>query len=77
MKGEKAVFCLSAAAELLRHQQGVVAINLQQVEQKEPVTVGIQTHSPHTFLGKSGIGASRHLAKGLENSIVLLQEKPG
>lgn len=77
MKDEKAGCCLSAAAELLWHQQGVIAINLQQVEQKEPVAMGIQTHSPHTFLVKSWIRASRHLTKGLENSIVLLQEKPG
>lgn len=32
---------LSAAAELLRHQQGVVAVDLQQVEQEEPVSVRI------------------------------------
>lgn len=45
-----AICCLSAAAELLGHQQGVVAIDLQQVEQEEPVSVGVQTHGSHALL---------------------------
>lgn len=78
MKGGKpAVWCLSTAAQLLRHQQGVIAIDLQQVEQEEPVSVGIQTHGPHALLGQRGIGAPCHLTEGLENPVVLLQEKPG
>lgn len=67
---------LSAAAQLLWHQQGVITINLQQVEQEEPVSMGIQTHGPDTLLGQRGIGAACHLTKGLENPVVLLQEKP-
>ena len=67
----------SAAAELFRYQQGVVAVDLQQVEQEEPVSVGIQTHGPHALLGQGGVGASCHLAQGLENTVVLLQEEPG
>lgn len=39
--------------------------------------MGIQTHGPHTLLGQRGIGATSHLAEGLENPVVLLQEKPG
>lgn len=70
------VRCLSTAAQLLRHQQGVVAVDLQQVEQEEPVSVGIQAHGPHALLGERGIGAPCHLAEGLENPVVLLQEKP-
>lgn len=78
MKGVKpAVHNLSTAAQLLGHQQGVVAVDLQQVEQKEPVSMGIQTHGPHTLMGQRGIGARCHLAEGLENPVVLLQEKPG
>lgn len=71
------VCCLSTTAQLLGHQQGVIAIDLQQVEQEEPVSMGIQTHGPHTLLGQRGIGAPSHLAEGLENPVVLLQEKPG
>lgn len=67
---------LSAAAQLLWHQQGVITINLQQVEQEEPVSMGIQTHGPDALLGQRGIGAACHLTKGLENPVVLLQEKP-
>lgn len=68
-------WCLSAAAELLWHQQGVVSIDLQQVEQEEPVTVWIQTHGPHALLGYGGVRAPSHLAQGLKNPVVLLQEK--
>lgn len=39
--------------------------------------MGIQTHGPDTLLGQRGIGAPCHLAEGLENPVVLLQEKPG
>lgn len=67
----------SAAAQLLWHQQGVITIHLQQVKQEEPVSMGIQTHGPDTLLGQRGIGAACHLTKGLENPVVLLQEKPG
>lgn len=68
--------CPSAAAELIWHQQGVVAVDLQQVEQKEPVPVRIQTHGSHALLCQSGVRASCHFAQGLEDSIVLLQEEP-
>lgn len=67
---------LSAAAQLLWHQQGVITVHLQQVEQEEPVSMGIQTHGPDTLLGQRGIGAACHLTKGLENPVVLLQKKP-
>lgn len=39
--------------------------------------MGIQAHGPDALLGQRGVGAPRHLAEGLENPIVLLQEKPG
>lgn len=74
--GMPAVCCLSTAAQLLRHQQGVIAIDLQQMEQEEPVSMGIQTHGPHTLLGQCGIRAPCYFTEGLENSVVLLQEKP-
>lgn len=67
---------LSAAAQLLWHQQGVVAVDLQKVEQEEPVSVRIQAHGPHALLGYGGVGASCHLAQRLENPVVLFQEKP-
>lgn len=67
--------CPSAAAQLLWHHQGVIAVDLQQVEQKEPVSMGIQAHRPHAFLGKRGIGTCCHLAERLENPVVLLQEE--
>lgn len=67
--------CPSAAAQLLRHHQRVVAVDLQQVEQKEPVSVGVQAHRPHALLGERRVGARRHLAEGLENPVVLLQEE--
>lgn len=74
--GKPTVCCLSTAAQLLRHQQGVIAVDLQQVEQEEPISMGIQTHSPHTLLGQRGIRTPCHLTEGLENPVVLLQEKP-
>lgn len=67
--------CPSAAAQLLRHHQGVIAVDLQQVEQKEPVSMGIQAHRPHALLGERRIGTCRHLAESLENPVVLLQEE--
>lgn len=47
------------------------------MEQEEPVSMGIQTHGPNTLLGQCGIGAPCHLTEGLENPVVLLEEKPG
>ncbi len=76
IRGKPAVCCLSTAAQLLRHQQGVIAVDLQKVEQEEPVSVGIQTHGPHALLGQRGIRAPCYLTERLENSVVLLQKKP-
>ena len=51
--------------------------HLQQVEQEEPVSVGVQAHGPHALVGQGGVRAARHLAQGLEDPVVLLQEEPG
>ena len=67
----------SAAAGVVSDQQGVVAVSLQQVEQEEPVSVGVQAHGPHALWGQGGFRAPCHLTQRLEDPVVLLKEKPG
>lgn len=67
---------VSAATKLVGQQQRVKTVDLQQVEQEEPVAVRVQSHGPHALRGQRRVRTGGHLVQGLKNPVVLLQEKP-
>lgn len=64
------------ATGVVDDQHDVDAVGLQQVHEKAPVSLGVQTHAPRV-LGRQGLVLTGgHLQQSLKYPVVLLKEKP-
>ena len=63
-------------ARVIHHEYHINAVEFHQVHDELPVADGVQPHGFHVVSGQRFVLALGHVHQGLEDVVVLLQEKP-